>query len=95
MSDQLLERFGKNFPAGTVLFREGDPGSEMYVIHAGRVQLTRQFHDRNTALATARTMAARYGWPPAAYDQAATFGVDQEVQNFVELEGGGESVGFR
>ena len=51
LSDTLLERFGKNFPAGTVLFREGDPGSEMYVIHAGRVQLTRQFHDRTTVLA--------------------------------------------
>jgi CRP-like cAMP-binding protein len=51
VSDQLLERFGRVFPAGTVLFREGDPGSEMYVIHAGRVQLTRQFNDRTTVLA--------------------------------------------
>jgi CRP-like cAMP-binding protein len=51
VSDQLLERFGRQFPAGTVLFREGDPGSEMYVIHAGRVQLSRQFRDRNTVLA--------------------------------------------
>jgi CRP-like cAMP-binding protein len=51
LSDQLLERFGRAFPAGTVLFREGDPGSEMYVIHSGRVQLTRRFHDRVTVLA--------------------------------------------
>src|SRR5215831_8196221 len=47
--------------------------------------------DRSRALDTARTMAARYGWPPARFDQAASFGVDQEVQNFVELEGGGKA----
>jgi len=52
LSDTLLERFGKNFPAGTVLFREGDPGSEMYVIHAGRVQLTRRVRGREQHLAT-------------------------------------------
>src|SRR5215467_5122624 len=46
--------------------------------------------DRTTALATARTLAARFSWPPQKYDQAASFGVDQEVQNFVELEGGGK-----
>ena len=46
--------------------------------------------DRSRALATARTMAVRYSWPPASADQAASFGVDQDVQNFVELEGGGK-----
>jgi CRP-like cAMP-binding protein len=47
----LLERFGRTYPAGTVLFREGDVGNEMYVIHAGRVELTRQFRDTTTVLA--------------------------------------------
>lgn len=37
----LFERFGQEFPGGTVLFREGEAGQEMYVIHAGRVELTR------------------------------------------------------
>ena len=37
----LFKRFGQSFPSGTVLFREGESGSEMYVIHAGRVKLTR------------------------------------------------------
>ena len=31
----------RRFPAGTVLFREGDAGNEMYVVHSGRVELTR------------------------------------------------------
>jgi CRP/FNR family transcriptional regulator, cyclic AMP receptor protein len=51
VSDTLLERFGKFYPAGTVLFREGDPGHDMFVIHSGRVELTRRMKDRETLLA--------------------------------------------
>jgi CRP-like cAMP-binding protein len=51
MSD-LFERFGRMYPSGTVLFREGDPGEEMYVIQAGRVQLTRRVRGREAHLAT-------------------------------------------
>jgi CRP-like cAMP-binding protein len=47
-----LERFGKTFPAGTVLFSEGDDGEEMYVIQSGRVQLTRHVRGREAHLAT-------------------------------------------
>jgi CRP/FNR family transcriptional regulator, cyclic AMP receptor protein len=48
----LFERFGQTFPAGTVLFREGDPGEEMYVIQTGRVQLTRRVRGREAHLAS-------------------------------------------
>jgi CRP-like cAMP-binding protein len=48
----LFERFGVTYPAGTVLFREGDPGTDMYVIQTGRVQLTRMVNGRDTHLAT-------------------------------------------
>lgn len=44
MSDQnqtLFERFGKGFPPGTVLFREGDSGKEMYVVQAGKVRISK------------------------------------------------------
>ncbi|MBN2359347.1 MAG: Crp/Fnr family transcriptional regulator [Deltaproteobacteria bacterium] len=37
---QLYSRFGKQFPAGTVLFRQGEPGSEMYVIQGGLVRIS-------------------------------------------------------
>jgi CRP-like cAMP-binding protein len=40
--DQLFQRFGREFPAGTVLFREGDAGREMYVVHAGSVTITKR-----------------------------------------------------
>jgi CRP-like cAMP-binding protein len=33
------------FPAGTVLFREGDPGQEMYVIASGRVRISKRIRD--------------------------------------------------
>ena len=36
----LLRRFGREFPRGTVLFRQGDPAAEMYVIHRGSVVIT-------------------------------------------------------
>lgn len=51
MADNLLERFGRAFPAGTVLFREGDAAQEMYVIHSGRVEVTRRIRDRSAVLA--------------------------------------------
>ncbi len=45
--------------------------------------------DREAALAKARDLAQRFQFPPRDYDQVASFEGDQEVQNFVELEGGG------
>jgi len=46
--------------------------------------------NRQQALASARSVAARHGWGPPAFRQTASFDVDQEVQNYVELEGGGK-----
>jgi CRP/FNR family cyclic AMP-dependent transcriptional regulator len=40
--DQLFQRFGRDFPAGTVLFREGEPGREMYVVQQGRVNISKR-----------------------------------------------------
>jgi CRP-like cAMP-binding protein len=37
--DELFRRFGRVFPAGTVLFREGEPGREMFVVQQGRVEI--------------------------------------------------------
>ena len=39
--DALFQRFGRGFPRGEVLFREGDGGSEMFVIRAGRVAISK------------------------------------------------------
>lgn len=46
--------------------------------------------DRSGALEQARLLAERQGWGPPGFSQAASFQLEQEVQNFVELEGGGK-----
>lgn len=46
--------------------------------------------DREAALAGAREIMARDGLGPSGYRQAASFELDDEVQTFVELEGGGK-----
>src|SRR5688572_25315988 len=47
----LIERFGRNIPAGQYLFREGDPGREMFVIQSGKVRLTRNIRGQEKLLA--------------------------------------------
>jgi len=39
--DDLFRRFGREFPRGTVLFREGEPSGEMYVVHQGKVVISK------------------------------------------------------
>jgi CRP-like cAMP-binding protein len=40
--NDALERLAREFPAGTVLFEEGQPGDEMYIVVTGEVELRRQ-----------------------------------------------------
>lgn len=41
MTDPLFARFGREFQAGEVLFREGEAGDRMFVIQAGAVRITK------------------------------------------------------
>jgi CRP/FNR family cyclic AMP-dependent transcriptional regulator len=52
MTDPLALRFGREYAAGDVLFREGDPGAEMYVIQSGRIELLKKVGARERTLAT-------------------------------------------
>ncbi len=47
----VLERFAREFPAGTVLFEEGQPGHDMYIMVAGEVEIRRQVGDSERVLA--------------------------------------------
>ena len=47
----LLQRFGRTYPEGSVLFREGDLGDEMYIIHSGKVEISRELRGRRAVLA--------------------------------------------
>ncbi|MGO9766665.1 MAG: Crp/Fnr family transcriptional regulator [Myxococcaceae bacterium] len=49
--DPLFQRFGKEFPKSTVLFREGESGKEMYVLQSGRVVITKKVRDQQKTLA--------------------------------------------
>lgn len=43
--------YGRDFPAGAVVFEEGDPGSRMYVIRAGEVRILKRVGAREIELA--------------------------------------------
>lgn len=49
--NDALERFARDFPAGTVLFEEGQPGDYMYVVQAGEVEIRRQVGETERVLA--------------------------------------------
>lgn len=51
MSQEKLAKLVQAHPAGTVLFRDGDPGEVMYVIQAGRVRIFTEVKDREKLLA--------------------------------------------
>lgn len=51
MSDALFARFGRDFEAGEVLFREGDPGDTMFVIQSGTVRISKRVGVREKTLA--------------------------------------------
>lgn len=50
-AESLAPKLAVSYPAGTVLFREGDPGGEMFLIVTGAVRVTKQ------AGGTERTLA--------------------------------------
>jgi CRP/FNR family cyclic AMP-dependent transcriptional regulator len=49
--DKLYEKFGKSLPKGTVIFSEGEQGHEMYIIHEGKVKITKKIRAMETILA--------------------------------------------
>jgi CRP-like cAMP-binding protein len=50
--NQLYHRFGREFPQGEVLFREGEVGKEMYVIQSGIVSVSKKVRNVEKILAT-------------------------------------------
>ncbi|TMA28256.1 MAG: Crp/Fnr family transcriptional regulator [Deltaproteobacteria bacterium] len=50
--DALFQRFGKEFKRGEILFREGEPGKEMYVVQTGKVNITKKVRETEKILAT-------------------------------------------
>lgn len=55
--ERLFDRFGREYPAGTVIFKEGDVGSEMYVVQSGKVNITKRSREVEKVLVTLGTGA--------------------------------------
>jgi len=51
MSDTLFEKFGREFEEGFVLFQEGQPGNEMFVVQSGVIRLTKRVGREDKPLA--------------------------------------------
>ena len=51
MTSRFADHHVQEYPAGTVLFRQGDPGDVMYVIQSGSVEIRRRFYNREFLLA--------------------------------------------
>ncbi len=51
MSDPLFARFGREFAAGDVLFHEGDPGDQMFVIQSGAIRITKMIASEERVIA--------------------------------------------
>ena len=51
-SDELLvQKFGKKVLAGTVLFKDGEAGKQMFVIHSGKIRITKKIGEIEKTLA--------------------------------------------
>ena len=48
----MFAKFGKRFPLGTVLFREGDRGEEMFILQSGKVKISKKIRGVEKTLAT-------------------------------------------
>ena len=46
----MLERFGRHFAAGEVLYREGDPAHHAYLLHEGRVRVLKRVRNVERSL---------------------------------------------
>jgi CRP-like cAMP-binding protein len=84
-----LDALARAYPAGAVIFEEGDPGSRMYVLRSGRVKITKRVGDTDITLAILGAgdffgeMALLEGLPRSAaavvLEEAALIEVDQET----------------
>ncbi len=47
---EIFERYGKTYPAGALIFKEGDIGAEMYIIQSGQIKITKKTSNEEKTL---------------------------------------------
>ncbi|HDQ26369.1 MAG TPA: cyclic nucleotide-binding domain-containing protein [bacterium] len=50
--DEIISQYGKKYSAGDYVFKEGDPGEEMFIIHKGKINITKMTGDGEKTLVT-------------------------------------------
>jgi len=78
--------YGRDFPAGAVVFEEGDPGSRLYVIVSGRVRIVKRTGGR--AVTLARLGAGEFFGEMALLDRQprSASAVVEEPSRLLELD---------
>lgn len=51
-NNPLYDKYGRALEKGDTIFKEGDPGDEMYIIQEGSVEIVKNLGGRNQVLAT-------------------------------------------
>jgi CRP/FNR family cyclic AMP-dependent transcriptional regulator len=51
VADDNLQKFAKTYAPGTVVFREGETGDEMYIIQRGKVRVSKDFSGKTHLIA--------------------------------------------
>jgi CRP/FNR family transcriptional regulator, cyclic AMP receptor protein len=49
--EALFQRYGQEFPKGTVVFTDGEPGKQVFVLQSGRVEIIKKVGELETRLA--------------------------------------------
>lgn len=49
--EALFQRYGQEYPKGTVVFKDGEPGKQVFVLQSGRVEITKKVGELETRLA--------------------------------------------
>src|SRR5687768_16988989 len=98
MSTEALDAFAKTYPAGTVLFEEGDAGSRMYVVRTGKVKIIKRIAGTEVTLAVVTAgdffgeMAILEGLPRSAaaitMEDSVLIEVDQNAFEILMKKGG-------
>jgi CRP/FNR family cyclic AMP-dependent transcriptional regulator len=49
--EALFQRYGQEYPKGTVVFTDGEPGKQVFVLQSGRVEIIKKVGELETKLA--------------------------------------------
>lgn len=47
---EIFERYGKMYPAGTVIFKEGEIGEHLFIIQSGQIKITKKTNEGEKTL---------------------------------------------